>query len=86
MFTDYDLPIWLTTSDNHCDPFVDYDAWEAEDRRLGHNTEQKIALVLCDSDEFGPKLKALMLIQALFEIYENDPFGVYEFTDRNKRK
>lgn len=67
----------LTTIDNPFSPFKNFDEWFAYDTQKGYNTCAYLARVLKTSDELSENDDRLATNQAINEIIEADPFGIY---------
>ena len=67
----------LTTADNPFNPFTNFDEWYQFDTEKGYNTCSYLARVLKTSDELSEEDDRLATIQAIDEIIEADPFGIY---------
>jgi hypothetical protein len=67
----------LTTIDNPFDPFTEYEEWEAYDEDAGYYTPAYLARVAITSDELSEADQDLSLEDAILEIIDNDPLGIY---------
>lgn len=72
---------YITTVDNRYDPSVDYDAWKAEDMRLGYNSEAylaRVATIFYGYDEDLSDEKKLSIIdRSIDDICRDDFLNVY---------
>ena len=73
--------VLLTTTDNGFDPFVDYDAWSFEDKRLGYDTEAYMARIAVEvygwNDDMTPDEKDDILNKVIDDILTSDFLAVY---------
>ncbi len=67
----------LTTVDNPFDPFTDFDAWNAYDMALGHNTLAFLARVTFTSHALSDADQDLAIEQAMQEIARENVSGVH---------
>lgn len=75
----------LTTVDNPFNPFKNFDEWFAYDTQKGYNTCSYLARVIKTSDELSENDDRLATNQAINEIIEADPFGIYiKVTENDK--
>ena len=75
----------LTTVDNPFNPFKNFDEWFAYDTQKGYNTCSYLARVVKTSDELSENDDRLATNQAINEIIEADPFGIYiKVTENDK--
>lgn len=66
----------LTTSDNPYNPRTQFDEWYALDTQLGYNCCSYLARMI-DVEGFTPAEQNEVISQAIDDIIENDPLGVY---------
>ena len=82
----YDLNEYmLTTIDNPYNPFTNFDEWLQFDLEKGYGTCEYLARVLKTSDELSENDDRLATNQAINEILEADPFGIYIRVKENDR-
>ena len=67
----------LTTIDNPYNPFTQFDEWLYFDSEKGYNTCSYLARVLKTSEELSENDDQLATNEAINEIIENDPLGIY---------
>ena len=67
----------LTTVDNKFNPFVDFDGWLAEDRRLGYNIPGMVDRLLVTSDELSDETQAELYYDTIDEICERNVTGTF---------
>lgn len=67
----------LTTFDNPFNPFTDYEKWWNYDFQKGYKTPELLARVAVTSDELSEADEALAIEQAIQDILDWDPLGVY---------
>lgn len=72
-----DVEHMLTTIDNPFDPFDQFDAWFEYDRSLGYDSCSLLARVAQSSSALSDKDENFLIEQAMQEIVDNDPLGVY---------
>lgn len=72
---------YLSTVDNKYDPTIDFDAWQNEDDRLGHDCNGKLARIATMFYGWNDKMpdeKQLAIIEnAIDDIVEYDFLGLY---------
>ena len=69
--------ILLTTTDNPINPFTDWDAWYAEDLRLGHDTCGRISRAYVDTDDMSDLDNAIEYSRVIREIFSLDADNLY---------
>jgi hypothetical protein len=74
--------ILLTTTDNPFNPFVDWDAWYAEDLRLGHDTCGRISRTYVDTDDMSDTDSAVEYARTIREIFSLDADNLYTLAIR----
>ena len=74
--------IMLTTTDNPINPFVNFDAWYAEDMRLGHDTCGLIARLYVDTRDMSSADQAIEYARVVREIFSMDVLNIYTFAVR----
>lgn len=67
----------LTTVDNPYDPFDDFDAWLGYDQQAGHHSLPLLARIAVSSDDMSDADQSLAIKQAIDEIIEMNPNGLY---------
>lgn len=67
----------LTTIDNPFNPFDNFDEWYQFDTEKGYNTCSYLDRVSKTSDELSENDSQLAINQAIDEIIDVDPFGIY---------
>lgn len=68
----------LTTSDNPFDPINDFDQWYAYDLSQGRDTVGYFARIAKLSDELPPAYYDAAKEDAIDEVLEINPLGIYE--------
>lgn len=74
----------LTTKDNPINPFDDFNAWYAEDHRLGHNTCERLARMSHDYADMSDLDESLDYARMLQEIFKYDVDDVYSLAFKTK--
>lgn len=67
----------LTTQDNPYNPFTDYDNWWRFDFDKGYKTPELLARVAATSEELSEADYDLSVEQAIQDILDFDPLGIY---------
>lgn len=67
----------LTTLDNPWNPWTHWDDWYAYDEQAGYHTNSFLARVVITSDELSEADQDLAIEQAIEEIVELNPLGIY---------
>jgi len=67
----------LTTIDNPYDPFSQWDEWFAWDANAGYHTPSYLARVVRTSDDLSEADQSLAIEEAIDEICELNPLGLY---------
>jgi hypothetical protein len=69
--------IMLTTIDNPYDPFTQYDEWYALDEARGYHSTGLLARYVVSSDELSELDQENAVSDAIQEIIQDNPFGMY---------
>ena len=67
----------LTTIDNPYDPFTQWDEWFSWDANAGYHTPSYLARVTRSSDDLSEADQSLAIEEAIDEICELNPLGLY---------
>lgn len=76
--------VMLTTSDNPCDPFDNFDEWFQWDEDLGYHTCAYVSRIARLSDEMSDEEELMEIERAIDEILANDFIGVYKKVRRKQ--
>ena len=67
----------LTTNDNPYSPFDQFDLWLHYDIDMGYQTCERLGKIIQLEEGMSDKEKEDAMDQAIDEIIENDPLGIY---------
>lgn len=71
------MQVMLTTKDNPYNPFTQWDDWYAFDESQGYCTSGYLARIVKTSDELSDKDQFDATMEAVDEIIELNPDGLY---------
>lgn len=72
-----DTEYMVTTLDNPWNPFTQFDAWYAEDIRLGHDTCGALARLSATGLNLFEDENAPILNSAIEDLLNADPYGIW---------
>lgn len=71
------MDVMLTTKDNPFNPFTEWNEWYAYDAMVGHHTPGYLARIARTTNEVSPSMIEESIIEAMDEIVEMNPLGIY---------